>query len=163
MRCTAQTRSGRRCKNEAGKRRRCRFHQAKAVYAKTPDAILIRGAVRTARAIPGHVKETWDEGKEPDNARILEAMRDVGKRSTSRLAQSKLTPKLGRVAAYGYIKADERFIRKFASVATRETAEKALYLGARSAGRLAPGLGLAMLGYDLFKLGKVVHEEYLTE
>lgn len=74
-----------------------------------------------------------------------------------------LSPKVGKIAAYGYIHADQRFLKHVAKVATREAAERALYVSARVLMKGVPVIGWASLAYDAYTVGKIVHEEYLTE
>lgn len=164
-RCSAKTKSGRRCRAEAGSRSRCRFHQrggarppSTSISSRGRSAPLGTNRPLRSAAAPG-VARTG-----PDHARVGHAVMDIVDRQKARMVTSQiLSPKVGRALAHGYIHADQRFLKHVAKVATREAAERAIYVGARVLMKGIPVVGWVSLGYDAYTVGKIVREEYLTK
>lgn len=166
-RCSARTKSGRRCRAEAGSRSRCRFHQRGG--ARPPStSISSRGRsapLGTIRPLSSNkVRGPGGAKSGPDHARVGHAVMDIVDRQKARMVTSQiLSPKVGRALAHGYIHADQRFLKHVAKVATREAAERAIYVGARVLMKGIPVVGWVSLGYDAYTVGKIVREEYLTK
>lgn len=162
-RCSAKTKSGRRCRAEAGSRSRCRFHQRGGAR---PPSTSLRGRsapLGTNRPLRSAAAPVAAKSG-PDHARVGHAVMDIVDRQKARMVTSQiLSPKVGKVAAYGYIHADQRFLKHVAKKATREVAERAIYTGARVLMKGIPVVGWVSLAYDAYTVGKIVHEEYLTK
>lgn len=165
-RCSARTKSGRRCRAEAGSRSRCRFHQGVGRTSSRRS----KSSRGQRSAPPGTISPLSSNTKSsgaksgPDHDRVQQALLGLVDRQKARMVTAQiLSPKIGKAMAYGYIHVDQRYLQYVAKRATRETAEKAVYMGARVLMKGVPVIGWASLAYDAYTVGKIVREEYFTE
>jgi hypothetical protein len=73
-----------------------------------------------------------------------------------------LHPKTKRFVAYQVMQIDQKLLAKVASKGAREGLERGLFVAARVGLKAVPIIGWASLAYDVYTVGKIVHD-YVEE
>ena len=144
VRCCNQQRGGRSVSSQSSRRShttRTPTHQSRGFVHPTMG----RAAGPTPKALAMEIGEVMAE-----------------RRAKMAITAAALHPKTRRAVAYQVMQLDQKLLSKVASKGAREAAERGLLVIARVGLKAVPIIGWISLAYDVYTVGKIVHE-YVEE
>lgn len=162
-RCNANTKAGKRCQNKATRSGRCRVHQRGGRTASSQSSRRSR-TKRTPTGRPTGARSTAGRSAMPSPREPIREISNIVMENRIRMAitAAALHPKTKRFVAYQVMQIDQKLLAKVASRGAREGLERGLFVAARVGLKAVPIIGWASLAYDVYTVGKIVHD-YVEE